>query len=61
MDDIAAAQSRREIEHLRRDVRGQLGSHPRLGELERMLDAQQRLLNGGEASAESDGSTGTSA
>jgi hypothetical protein len=43
MDDIAAAQSTSDIDDLRREVWRHLASHPRVRELERMLDVKQRL------------------
>jgi hypothetical protein len=39
MDEIAAAESVREVEHLRSQARRDLGGDPRLGELERLADA----------------------
>jgi hypothetical protein len=52
MDDIAAAQSTREIDYLRREVRRQFASHARVGELERILDMKQRLLADPDANCE---------
>jgi len=44
MDDIVAAQSTTEIDSLRREVRRQFASHPRVGDLERTLNVKQRLV-----------------
>jgi hypothetical protein len=44
MDDIAGAQSPRDVEYLREEVRRELVGHPRFQELERILDAQHQLL-----------------
>ena len=55
MDDIAAAQSTSEIDYLRRGVWRHLASHPRIGELERILDVKQRLLTGRDTDAANPG------
>ncbi|HEV7990479.1 MAG TPA: hypothetical protein VGP25_01590 [Gemmatimonadaceae bacterium] len=44
MDDIAGALSAAEVEYLRAEVQRDFASHPRLTELEHMLDAQQHRL-----------------
>ena len=44
MDDIAAAQSTSDIDYLRGEVWRHLASHPRVGELEQILDVKLRLL-----------------
>jgi hypothetical protein len=44
MDEIAAASSVREIDHLRAEVRRDFAGDARIPELEAVLDAKRRLL-----------------
>jgi hypothetical protein len=44
MDEIAAATSVAEVDHLCREVRRDLAGDPRLAELEQVLAAKRRLL-----------------
>ena len=44
IDDIAAATSLAEVEYLRREVRREFTGHPRLPDLERVLDGMRRVL-----------------
>jgi len=52
MDEIVAATSVREVDHLWLEVRRDFAGDPRLPELEAVLDAKRRLL----AAASGDGS-----
>lgn len=44
MDDIAAAASLAQVEHLRNEVRREFGTHPPLADLERVLDGMRTIL-----------------
>jgi hypothetical protein len=46
MDEIAAATSVREVDHLWLEVRRDFAGHPRLAELEEVLAAKRRFLAG---------------
>ena len=54
MDEIAAAASIRELDHLAADVVSDFGGHPDLAKLEEMLGAVRRLVEA-EAKARRDG------
>jgi len=43
-DDIVAAASVRELDHLREQARHEFAADPRLPEMERVLDGMRRLL-----------------
>ena len=46
MDEIAAAASVREIDHLGAEARPQFAEHPAFREMEQLLDAKRRALSG---------------
>ena len=48
MDEIAAATSVREVDHLRDEVRKEFSNHPQVDALWTLLDAKRRVLAGGD-------------
>ena len=44
MDEIAAAASATEVDHLGSEARPQFGDHPGFREMEQLLDAKRRAL-----------------
>ena len=44
MDEIAAATSVREVDHLGKEARAAFADHPRFADLETLLDVKRQLL-----------------